>query len=100
MAANSLHDLALEAEKNLEALATGLGQAGADPNTVKAVSKMADVTRQIVKALGAGQEQTGDNEGPAEQAAPSEQPEPQQHTIGSATASLHQAMQQSAAGHH
>lgn len=90
--AGSLHELALGAEKNLEQLATGLAQAGADKQTVAAVSKMAEVTRGIVKALGKGQEQTGDTQPPAEppapQAAPPEQ-QPQRPTMTSATADLH-----------
>lgn len=60
--AADLHGLAVEAHSALEKLATGLGQAGADDNTVKAVSQMADVTSKIVKALGKGQEQSGDSQ--------------------------------------
>lgn len=51
-AASKLHDLALGAEKNLEALATGLAQNHADPGAVKAVSQMADVMRKILSAMG------------------------------------------------
>lgn len=83
----SLLDVALTAEKALEQLATGLGQVGAPPDTVKAVTKMADVTRQIVSALGKGQEETGDAEPPA--------PEPKQ-TFDSATNALHQEAQAAA----
>lgn len=60
----SLHDHALQAEKHLEALATGLADAGAGEETVKAVTQMADVVRKIVSALGQGQETTGDAEAP------------------------------------
>jgi hypothetical protein len=85
---NSLHEHALAAEKNLEALATGLAEAGASPETIKAVTQMAEVARQLVSALGAGQEQTGDDE-------PAAAEEP--GTIDQATAETHQAMQASAA---
>jgi len=60
----SLHDLAITAESSLEKLATGLAEAGAGEETVKAVSQMADVTRKIASALGQGQESTGDEEAP------------------------------------
>lgn len=84
--ASNLHEEAVQADKHLEALATGLGQAGASPDTVKAVTQMAEVVRQIVTALGKGQEQ-----GPDE-------PAPEEHgTIDQATAETHQAMQQAAA---
>lgn len=63
--ARQLHDVALDAEKNLEELSTGLAQAGADEKTIQAVTNMADVTRKIIQALGKGQETTGDAEPPA-----------------------------------
>lgn len=75
MANTDLHGLAVNAEQNLEQLATGLAQQGADEQTVNAVSQMAAVVRKIVSALGKGQEGTGDAEGPAEDAAPTEEPE-------------------------
>lgn len=65
MPQGDLHSYAVDASENLERLATGLGQAGAPPETVEAVTKMADVTRQIIKSLGAGQEQTADDAPPA-----------------------------------
>lgn len=83
--ASDLHSIAVNAEQSLEQLATGLAQAGADDNTVQAVTKMAEVTRQVVKALGAGQEQTADSHPPVEQ-------QPQHHTMDSATADLHNQM--------
>jgi hypothetical protein len=46
-----LHTHALQAEKHLEALATGLGQADADPGVIKAVSQMADAMRKIASAM-------------------------------------------------
>ena len=99
----SLHDEALQAEKHLEALATGLAQAGAPEGAVNAVTKMASVTRDIVKSLGKGQEQTGDKQPPAPQDKPQGQPVPQSsqeqaspapdtqqpHTMDSASADLH-----------
>lgn len=84
----NLHEYAVDAEQNAEKLATGLAQAGASPETVKVVEQCADVFRQVVKALGKGQEQTGDEE-PAEQ----EQPE----SFDQAAAETSQAMQDSAA---
>lgn len=60
----SLHDLALQSEKDLEQLATGLASAGAPEELTKAVGQMADVMRKIVSALGQGQENTGDSEPP------------------------------------
>jgi hypothetical protein len=62
--ARQLHDVAVDANKNLEELATGLAQAGADEKTIQAVSQMSEVTRKIIKALGKGQETTGDAEPP------------------------------------
>src|SRR4051794_12735421 len=58
----SLHEHALQAEKHLEALATGLSAAGADPQSIKGVTQMADVCRKMVSAFGKGQEQTGDKQ--------------------------------------
>ena len=77
MASNpaALVNLAVEASKNLEALATGLAQAGADDGTVQAVTKMADVARKLTKALGQ-----------AAQAAPA----PGQETMQSASEGLAQ----------
>lgn len=86
MQQGDLHAYAVQAEANLEKLATGLAQAGADDGTVQAVEKMADVTRKIVTALGRGQEQTADNEPPEPQP---EQPR-RRETIDSATNSLAQ----------
>lgn len=89
MPEGNLHEYAVQAEQNLEKLATGLAQAGASPETIKAVEQMADVTREIVKALGKGQEQTADEEPPAEEEAPS--------SFDQAAAETSQAMQESAA---
>ena len=48
------HDIAVEAEKAVELLATTLGQLGADAAAVEAVGKMADVIRQIASGLAKG----------------------------------------------
>lgn len=90
MPAGNLHAYAVGAEQNLEKLATGLAQAGVDEQTIGVVSQMADVTRKLVVALGKGQEQTGDNEPPAQEGPP------QRHTMDSGAAALHQDMQRSA----
>lgn len=74
--AKKLHDLCLGAEKNLEGLATALGQAGADPKAVKAVSQMADVCRGLLKGMN--------------QLAQQEQPPEPKHTMASATDSMQQ----------
>jgi hypothetical protein len=46
-----LHKHALDAEKHLEQLATGLAQLGADPGALKAVGQMAEAVRGIAKSL-------------------------------------------------
>lgn len=69
--AAKLHDHALQAEKHLEALATGLSQNHADPGAVKAVTSMADVMRKLLSTM-AGQAQA-------------EQPPEPRDTMGSAT---------------
>jgi hypothetical protein len=86
--AASLHQHAVDAERSLEQLATGLAQAGVDDQVVKTFTQFADVTRKLVSALGAGQEQTADNAPPADEAlAPS--PPSQPRTIhGAAQAML------------
>lgn len=57
-----VHALALEAEKAAESLATALAKEGASDPTVAQISQCADVFRQVVEALGKGQESTGDEE--------------------------------------
>lgn len=94
MPAGNPHQYAVDAEANLEKLATELAQAGADPGTVKVVTQMADVTRKIVKALGKGQAATGDNEPPEPQ--PAEQPQGRE-TMDSATSGLQAEAQARAA---
>lgn len=46
-----LHELAVDAEKNLEQLATGLASAGANPAAVDALTSMAEAVRRIAKSL-------------------------------------------------
>ncbi len=53
-----LHEHALQAEKHLEQLATGLANAGADPAATKVVSQMADATRKIIKSLASAAQAT------------------------------------------
>lgn len=72
-----LHQEALQAEKHLETLATGLAKV-ADDKTVKAVQQMADVMRQLVQALA----------GKAHEAAPPAEPTDGSHTMASATDSM------------
>ena len=69
-----LHTHALQAEKHLEALATGLASANAPKPVVSGVSRMADAMRDVIKSLN---QQAAD--------APPPQPKP---TIGSATDDL------------
>lgn len=95
MPQGDLHKYAVDAEENLEKLATGLVEAGAPENVTKTVSQMADVTRKIVEELGKGQEQTGDKEPPAEE--PAAEQQPKRETMDSATSSLHQEAQAAAA---
>ncbi len=49
-------DTAVDAEASVEKLATEMGEAGFDPETIKIVQQMAEVARKIVKALGEGAE--------------------------------------------
>lgn len=90
--APSLHRHALEAERALEQLATGLAQAGVSDQVVQTFSQMADMTRQLAGALGEGQEVTGDNEPPADEAVV--QPAPtRQRTLQGAAEGLMADMQ-------
>ena len=93
--AQDLHAVALAAEKNAEALATGLAQANADPGVVKAVTQCADLLRRVVGVLGQGQGQQPSQ--PQAQPGPA-QPQPPAHTMDSATAALHAQAQARAAG--
>ncbi len=87
----TLHEHAVAAERHLEQLATGLGQAGADNQVVQTFSKMAEVTRKLVVALGRGQEASGDAEPPADEAV-TPPPPSQPRTIQSASQELHDRM--------
>lgn len=73
-----LHQHAVAAEKHLEQLATGLGQAGAPDPAVKTVSQMADAVRKIVQSLAAAAQA---QPAPEQEAAPAQQPQ----TMDSAT---------------
>lgn len=88
--ANSLHDHAIQAEKHVEALATGLAKAGASDETVKTITQCADILRQVASALAQGAEHAPNEpepEGPPEGGSPYAKP----------AAETHHAMQQAAA---
>ncbi len=57
-----IHATAVQAEKYAEQLATELAREGASETTIQSVSQCADIFRQVVEALGRGQEETGDEE--------------------------------------
>jgi hypothetical protein len=79
--ASDIHAIAVAAEAATEQLATALASEGASEQTIAAISQCAEILRQVVEALGRGQEETGDEE-PA--------------SLDQATAETHQAMQKSA----
>jgi hypothetical protein len=87
-----LHTLAVDAQHSVEQLATGLGQAQADPGAIKAVSNMAGVLGKIVKVLGSGQAEQPAQAAPAQEAQPPAGPQ----TMDSATAALHHSAQAAA----
>lgn len=89
---SSLHEHAVQAENHLEQLATGLAKAGAEDDVLQTVTKMAEVARKIVTALGKGQEETGDAEPPAPEAAPAPRP-----TTAGAVAAMQQETSAAAA---
>ena len=76
-----VHALAVDAERAAEKLATALGQEGASEEVLANVSQCADLFRQVVEALGHGQE---------------EQPDHEPASIDQAAAETHKAMQASA----
>jgi hypothetical protein len=90
MVPGELHSHAVQAERHLEALATGLAKVGADEAVIDGVAALADKVRQVVAVLGKGQELTGDDE-----AVETQQPERQ--TIATATDALHRDAQAAAA---
>jgi len=112
-----LHGLAVDAQTDVQKLATGLAHAGAAPEAVATLTKMATVLSQVIKVLGQGPglEAGGPPQGqappgepqapppgppqaqPQGQAPPGAAPAVQQHSILSATHALHAAMQASAA---
>lgn len=98
---NSLHAVAVQAEKYLEKLCTGLAGVGASEQTVKACDQMAEVVRQIVSALGQGAENApseSDQETPQEEKEAQEEADKgQSSSFGQAAGETHQMMQQAAA---
>jgi hypothetical protein len=79
-----LHGIAVDVQTDLQKLATGLAHAGAAPNAVQQLTKMAEIVSQVVKALGqgpvpaagAGPQQPA-QPGPAQPAGPQQPPQPQ-----------------------
>lgn len=51
---DQLHTFAVNAEANLEHLATGIATVGADDNTINGIKQMADACRQIALHLAQG----------------------------------------------
>ena len=92
--ANSVHELAVEANKAAEKLATALAAAGAPEQIVSQVSQSADLYADITKALGKGQEQTGDEEVPPDEEVPGAEPvtPTQPRTIRGAAEEMHNEM--------
>lgn len=76
---DSLHEHAVQAEKHLEQLATGMADQQFDSALTETVTRMADVARKIVSALGKASG-AGESTGPAESSEDGEQP----HTMSSA----------------
>lgn len=106
MAANSLHDLALEAQTNIHELATGLAHAGADPQNVQRLSAFAEVLGEIAKAVNQNPvvEHAAQNgppvpgpATPAQPQAPAPGPPQGASPFHGPTQQLHAAMQASAA---
>lgn len=85
MGPNNLHGLAVTAEGALEKLATALGEAGAPPETVQGVTQMAEVLREVVKALG---EPMAEEEAAMAAPAPEATDPAQPATIGEAVDSM------------
>lgn len=72
-----LHDIAVDITTDLQKLATGLAHAGADPQAVQQLTKMAEVISGIVKVLaqGPGIEQAAQH-GATQPGAPAQAPGP------------------------
>jgi phosphoheptose isomerase len=85
---DQLHTFAITAEKNLEQLATGIATVGADDNTIKGISQMADACRTIAVKLA-----QGGNAAPAHEAA-----SPQPHPSTNDAIAAHMAQRRAAAG--
>lgn len=67
---DQLHTFAMNAEHNLEQLATGIATVGADDATIKGISQMAKMCHQIASGLAKGgtqpQDQPDPNAAPAQ----------------------------------
>jgi len=85
MGDNPVHETAVSAEAAVEKLATQLGAAGAPPDTVKGVSQMADVLREIVKAVGAPDPAAGN---PDEMGGPEPTGAPDPNPVGAVADSM------------
>lgn len=100
----NLHDLAVDAQTDIQKLATGLAHAGAAPAAVAQLTKMSDILSQVVKALAEGpplgQGAPGAEQPPPGPAAPQQPPAPpaappeapHAPTLHAAAQGLHQAM--------
>lgn len=88
---DQLHTYALNAERNLEQLATGLASVGAQDTAVKAISTMAHSCRQIAAQLAKGGTQDQNAQQPA-QPAPDQQGPPR--TMDEAAQRMQSRMQQ------
>lgn len=111
----NLHDLALDAQTDVQKLAVGLAHAGANPNAIQGLQQAAHMLSQIVKAFASGPslDQAANPQGPPPQGgqpqpAPQGAPAPQQtgpapqgagqqepahaKTIHAAAHALHQTM--------
>lgn len=109
----NLHDLALDIQTDLHKLAVGLAHAGAAPEAVAQLTKMAEVISNVVKVLGAGGGEgappgPGAPAGAPPQGAPPPAASPQADApaaakppdnMQSASQQLHDAMIASAAAH-
>lgn len=103
MASNSLHDLALEAQTNIQELATGLARAGADSQTTDKLTEIARVLGMIAKEVNQNPVvEHAAQHGPMAAAPPQPQPQAPGPPQGASpfqgpAQDLHAAMQASAA---
>jgi hypothetical protein len=59
----NLHDLAVDAQTDIQKLAVGLAHAGAAPQAVAELTKMGQILSQVVKVLASGGEPPGAEQG-------------------------------------